>query len=146
MDADWSGFHFLMERYIDTFFFPCLNALFLYLSIKFDLIYNKKSMLRWAKPFLIYVVPLLQNYLYYVNDITSLLIYWLPGCKTLTFYVNIDVTQLITVRYISPQSMYSLHHRLSQSLKLLYRQSVWWLQKSFSRVSRNYCIHFWLHG
>ena len=46
MDADWSGFHFLMERYIDTFFFPCLNALFLYLSIKFDLIYNKKSMLR----------------------------------------------------------------------------------------------------
>ena len=46
MDADWSGFHFLMERYIDNFFFPCLNALFLYLSIKFDLIYNKKSMLR----------------------------------------------------------------------------------------------------
>ena len=47
MDADWSGSHFLMERYIDTFFFPCLNALFLYLSIKFDLnIYNKKFMLR----------------------------------------------------------------------------------------------------
>ena len=69
MDADWSGSHFLMERYIDTFFFPCLNALFLYLSIKFDLnIYNKKFMLRWAKPFLIYVVPLLENYLYYVNN------------------------------------------------------------------------------
>ena len=30
MDADWSGFHYLMEKYIDTFFFPCLNALFLY--------------------------------------------------------------------------------------------------------------------
>ena len=30
----------LMDRYIDTFFFPCLNALFLCLSIKFDLIYK----------------------------------------------------------------------------------------------------------
>ena len=39
-------FIFLMERYIDTFFFPCLSALFLqYLSIKFDLIYNKKFMM-----------------------------------------------------------------------------------------------------
>ena len=42
MDADWSGFHYLMERHIDTFFFPCLNALFLYLSIKFDPIDKKK--------------------------------------------------------------------------------------------------------
>ena len=47
MDADWSGFHFLRERYIDTFFFPNASKLFfLYLSIKFDLIYNKKFMLR----------------------------------------------------------------------------------------------------
>ena len=39
-------FSFLMERYIDTFFLLASMLFSVNLSIKFDLIYNKKCMLR----------------------------------------------------------------------------------------------------
>ena len=105
-------FIFGWKGILTLFFFPCLCS-FLSLCIKFDLMYNKKSMLRWAKPFLIYVVPLLQNYLYHVNN--NFIAYTLTtGCKTLSLVDRCNPTKN---RYISPQSMYSLHHRLSKSLK-----------------------------